>query len=193
MLKGIMGFEAIAARVGLLVTLAVLTCLWTTGCLQRSDPVSANEVALLEIKGEGITKEVRLTLDELKAMQEGLIEDDYFALNSYGSEGYTRFKGVWIWHVLQNSVVLEDDASTIKIIAVDDYQVEFTLDEVKRDDYIDQNQPEKKYKMILAWEEDGREADPEQGNPFQLAVGQKEPGDVNKPYWVRHIKTIIIN
>ena len=50
-----------------------------------------------------------------------------------------------------------------------------------------------KYEMILAWEEDGVEYNPEIGNPFRLVVGQKEPGDVNKPYWVLNVKIIRID
>ena len=51
----------------------------------------------------------------------------------------------------------------------------------------------KQSKMILAWEENGREYDPEKGNPFQLVVGQREPGEANRPYWVRNVMIIRID
>ena len=47
--------------------------------------------------------------------------------------------------------------------------------------------------MILAWEENGREYDLKKGNPFRLVVGQRKPGDVNKPYWVNYVRTIRID
>ena len=31
------------------------------------------------------------------------------------------------------------------------------------------------------------------GQPLQLVMGQRQPGDVNKPYWVRYVKTIRID
>jgi DMSO/TMAO reductase YedYZ molybdopterin-dependent catalytic subunit len=88
---------------------------------------------------------------------------------------------------------LKDNASQVSFIAEDGYTVGYTLAEVQREDYIDEENPGAKLKLILAWEEGGEEFDPEQGNPFQLVVGQREPGDVNKPYWVRNVKTIRID
>ena len=66
----------------------------------------------------------------------------------------------------------------------------YTLEEVQRKDYLDEQTPDSTYPMIIAWEQAGQPFDPDQGNPFQLVVGQREPGDVNKPYWVRHIITL---
>ena len=54
--------------------------------------------------------------------------------------------------------------------------MEYTLADVQRDDYVDEQNPGVKHKMILAWEEDGIEYDSQQGNPFRLVVGQKETG-----------------
>ena len=88
---------------------------------------------------------------------------------------------------------LQDHASRVTFIAEDGYEVEFPLEDIKREDYIDEQNPQTKYKMILAWEENGREYDPEKGNPFQLVVGQREPGEANRPYWVRNVMIIRID
>jgi len=169
----------------LLILLAVVL---VPGCGGKEIPAGT-----VLIEGDGVEEKATFTLEELKAMEDGLVEADYFSLNSYGTKDYFHFKGVWVWHLLQEKVSLKDNASKVSFIAEDGYQAEFTLDEVKRDDYIDQQNPETKYKMILAWEENGREYNLAEGNPFQLVIGQREPGDVNKPYWVRYVKTIRID
>jgi len=193
MLRKLFQTGAAAVTIGLLLLLVGAMGLAVSGCSQGTAPGPPDEPGILEIRGEGVAAEARVRLAERKAMKEGLVEDDYFSVNSLGTKGYTRFKGVWVWYVLQNSVVLKDDASMVTFVAEDGYYIRFTLDEVRRDDYIDEQNPEKRYKMILAWEVDGRELNPDEGSPFQLAVGQKAPGDVNKPYWVRNVKAVVID
>ena len=70
--------------------------------------------------------------------------------------------------------------------------MEFTVDQVKKQDYMDETNPDNKYPMIIAWEENGEEYDTEEGAPFKLVVGQKQAGDVNKPQWVSNIDKIVI-
>lgn len=164
----------------------IFALLIQTGC-RGGDDLS------LVIRGDAVKKELRFTLDELKEMEDALVEDDYFAINSYGTEGYYHFKGIWIWQLIKEKADLKENASKVSFIAEDGYTAEYTLEEVKREDYLDEKNPARKYKMILAWEENGREYDTNLGPPFQLVVGQREPGDVNKPYWVRNVKTIRID
>jgi hypothetical protein len=171
----------------LLLILAL--CTLTGGCAPTEEPSSGS----LLIEGDGVESKVSFTLEELKSMKDGLVEADYFSINSYGSKGYSHFKGVWVWYVLNEKVSLKGDASQVSFIAEDGYQVDYTIKEVKREDYIDEQNPETKYKMILAWEENGVENDLAIGSPFQLVVGQREPGDVNRPFWVRNIKTIRVD
>ncbi len=52
--------------------------------------------------------------------------------------------------------------------------------------------PQKKYKMILAWEEEHEPYDLDEGSPIRLVNGQTEPGDVNKPRWVSRIEKIVV-
>ena len=164
-------------------------CLWGIGCSTAEE----HPPGVVIIEGDGVESAVSFTLEELKALEDGLVEADYFALNSYGTKGNFHFKGVWVWHLIDEMVNLRDDAALVSFIGQDDYRVEYTLEEVKKEDYIDEGDPTTKHKMILAWEEDGLEYDPSRGNPFQLVVGQREPGDVNRPYWVRNLKTIHID
>ncbi|WP_051688297.1 molybdopterin-dependent oxidoreductase [Desulfofalx alkaliphila] len=157
--------------------------------VSEADPVDVESV--LTIEGSGVSDTIRLTLRELQEMQLEIVQDDYFSLNNWGTEQYFSFKGVSLWELL-NKVGIKDSAQQVEIISVDGYAVTYTIAEVKRDDYIDEHNPEKKYIMIIAWEEDGRAYDPTK-YPFRLVMGQKEPGDINKQNWVAKVKTIKVD
>jgi hypothetical protein len=169
--------------------LLLIFCISANGCKVPQETCPGAVV----IEGDGVETPTSFTLEELKSMKEGLVEANYFSINSYGTREYFHFKGVWVWHLVKEKVKLKDNAAKVSFIAADGYAVEFTLDDVKKEDYIAEGNPEAKYKMILAWEEEGQEFNSDEGYPFQLVVGQREPGDVNKPYWVRNVKTIRID
>lgn len=171
------------------ILLVLLICIIVIGCTsQKGAPVGT-----VVIEGNGAGSKAFFTLEELKSMEEGIKEADYFSLNSYGTRKYFHFKGISLSYLLGEKVDLKGHASKVTFIAEDGYTIEYTLGDVLKEDYIDEQNPETKYEMILAWEEDGREYNLEIGNPFRLVVGQKEPGDVNKPYWVSNVKTIRVD
>jgi DMSO/TMAO reductase YedYZ molybdopterin-dependent catalytic subunit len=144
----------------------------------------------LKIKGLA-EKELSLTLDELKAMNDIIFEADFYSLNNFGTTGYTHFKGVKLWDLLENEALIKPEASKISIIAQDGYSMEFTIEQVQME-YMDETNPDNKYPIIIAWEENGEEYSLDEGNPYKLVVGQKEPGDINKPQWVSNIDVILI-
>ena len=180
-------FPNIKRTAALLVLLTF--CVLVNGCGAPQEVPTGTVV----IEGDAVKAAASFTLEELKSMEEGLVEADYVSINSYGTKEYFHYKGVWVWHIIKEKVSLRDNAAKVSFIAEDGYTVEFTLEDVKKEDYIDEGNPNTKYKMILAWEEDGQEFNPAKGNPFQLVIGQRELGDVNKPYWVRNVKTIRID
>ena len=144
----------------------------------------------LKIKGLA-EKELSLTLDELKAMNDIIFEADFYSLNNFGTTDYTHFKGVKLWDLLENETLIKPEASKISIIAQDGYSMEFTIEQVQME-YMDETNPDNKYPIIIAWEENGEEYSLDEGNPYKLVVGQKEPGDINKPQWVSNIDVILI-
>ena len=171
------------------ILLLLSICIFVTGCTtQKETPVGT-----VVIEGSAVENKAFFTLEDLKSMEEGLREADYFSLNSYGTKKYFYFKGISLGYLLREKVDLKDHTSKITFIAEDGYTIEYTLEDVLREDYIDEQNPETKYEMILAWEEDGIEYNPEIGNPFRLVVGQEKPGDINKPCWVFKVKTIRID
>lgn len=162
------------------------------GCGTEQVGTDAVDNAFITITGEAVVDEVQLTLADLKGMADSEFEADYFAINTYGTKEYFQFKGVWIWPIIEQYANWEK-ATTVSIIAEDGYTVEYTLEEMQRDDYVDEENPDTKYKVIIAWEENGVEYRLENGNPFRFVIGQKEPGDVNKPYWVQNVAAISVD
>lgn len=151
----------------------------------------AREENLLKIQGL-VENELKLSLEELKTMDNLIFEDDFYWLNSFGSTGYTHFKGIHLWKLLESKALVKAEATIVTVIAQDGYKMEFTLDQVKKTDYMDETNPDKKYPMIIAWQENGEEYKANKGAPYKLVVGQKQAGDTNKPQWVSNIDKIIV-
>jgi|GEM_PF-3543684 len=155
-------------------------------------PVKEEDKASIQVEGAGIEKSLSLSLEDLKAMEDHIFEDDFFSLNSYGTKEYFHFKGVKLSAVLQEAG-LKEGAAAVTVAASDGYKLELTLEQALREDYIDEQDSSKKYPVIIAWQENGSDYDAEAGNPFRLVIGQKEAGDVNKPQWVMNIAKITVN
>ncbi|MDD4504617.1 MAG: molybdopterin-dependent oxidoreductase, partial [Clostridiaceae bacterium] len=102
------------------------------------------------------------------------------------------FKGVKLSAILEKAG-LNKNAATLKFIASDGYEYEIAIEQALKEDYIDEQNPDKKYPVIIAWHENGQDYDAAKGAPYRLVIGQKEPGDVNKPQWVQNVVKIIVD
>lgn len=166
---------------------------------EKEDKEEKEEVeSPLEEKANGmyiegkVGKPLSLNLEDLKAMNDIIFKGNFYSLNNFGTTAHTEFKGVNLWSLLKAKAEILDDASKVKIIASDGYEMEFTVEQVKRQDYIDETDDTAKFPIIIAWEENGEEYDLDDGLPFKLVVGQKEAGDINKPQWVSNIEKIVV-
>lgn len=146
----------------------------------------------LQVEGSGVVKTITLSLDDLMSMKDSYFEDDFFSLNSYGTKEHFHFKGIKVKAILDKAE-LKSSAKSIKFVATDGYTQELTVEQALREDYIDEQNPEKKFPVIIAWHENGKDFDVKKGAPFRLVVGQKEPEDMNKPQWVMNIAKIIVD
>lgn len=142
------------------------------------------------IKADGVT--TYMSLSDMKGRSELHFSGSYYWLNSFGSTGHTDFKGIKLWSLLEDMGIVDASSSRVKIVAADGYSMDFSISQIKRMDYIDETNQDVKLPIIIAWEENGGAYDPADGAPFKLVVGQKEPGDVNKPQWVSNIEKIIV-
>ena len=87
---------------------------------------------------------------------------------------------------------LKGTAKKVKFVATDGYSQELSAEEALKEDYIDEDNPEKKFPVIIAWHENGKDYDIKKGAPFRVVVGQLEVDDMNKPKWVSNIAKIIV-
>ena len=84
--------------------LLLVALLAIAGCAgEKADPAADS---CITIEGSGVESAVQLTLGDLQKMTDALVEDDYFSINTYGTEEYFHFKGVWVWAVLEQKVCL---------------------------------------------------------------------------------------
>ncbi len=160
----------------------------------KPEPATAEEedTASIQLEGLGINNSLSLSLDDLKGMKDQTVEDDFFSLNSYGTKEYFHFRGVKLSAVLQKAG-LKKEAATVTVVASDGYKLELSVEQALKEDYIDEQDPAKKYPVIIAWQENGSDYDAAAGYPFRLVIGQKEAGDVNKPQWVMNIAKISVD
>lgn len=145
----------------------------------------------LTITGKGVNGDVKLTLSELKEMKDGYFSDDFFALNNYGTKAYFSFSGIKI-NALLDAAGVKPTATKVTFVAEDGYEQSLSLEDARRENYIDEQDDTKQYPVMIAWSENGeayREAD---GLPFRMVIGQKAPGDINKPQWVSNVAKIVV-
>ncbi|MEG1930338.1 MAG: molybdopterin-dependent oxidoreductase [Anaerovorax sp.] len=145
----------------------------------------------LTVNGTGVNATATFTLAELKKLKEGAYSAEYFALNNYGTKAYFSFTGVKVGTLLQAAGV-KSNASKVTFIAEDGYKQSMPLEAALREDYIDEQDAEKQYPVIIAWNENGEEYRASDGLPFRMVIGQKAPGDINKPQWVSNVKEITV-
>ena len=145
----------------------------------------------LKIQGK-VSNELSLSLSELQAFTDIGFSGSFYSLNNFGTTNHTDFKGVNLWLLLSEKAGISDSATTVKIIALDGYEMQFSIGQVKRSDYIDETDQDVKLPIIIAWQEDGENYSINDGPPYKLVIGQKEPGDINKPQWVSNIDKIIV-
>lgn len=158
----------------------------------KAEAPAKTDKNLLTIEGSGMKEKIQFALSELKNMTSGYVEDDFFSLNNWGTKEYFSFKGVSLWYLLSEKAGISKSAQTVTITAEDGYEVSYAIEEVKRQDYINEENHDQKYSMIIAWEENGKAYDAAAGYPFRFVVGQKEAGDINKQNWVMNVKTITV-
>ncbi|MDY0236270.1 MAG: molybdopterin-dependent oxidoreductase [Gudongella sp.] len=158
--------------------------------VEQPEPVDERENTL-KVQGK-VNTELSLSLAELQSFTDIGFSGTFYSLNSFGTTDHTDFKGVNLWLLLKNKAGILDSATTVKVIAVDGYEMQFSIAQIKRADYIDETDQDVKLPVVIAWQENGEDYSINDGPPYKLVIGQKEPGDVNKPQWVSNIDKIIV-
>ena len=68
--------------IDIVLLLVLILCVLAGGCAPPEEPAAGS----LLIDGDAAENQVSFTWEELKSMEEGLVEAEYFSINSYGSK-----------------------------------------------------------------------------------------------------------
>lgn len=151
---------------------------------------------IITIEGSAVATPKIFSLSDLKAMTEGIVSATYFSRGkdtSPNPRAHTKCTGISLQYLLEEQIDLKKTPSTVTVIAEDGYRQRFSIDEVKSY-YMDETDPNNnKLKMIIAWEEDGKQYDPKDGAPFRLIMGQKFAEEYNRLKWVRNVIKIEVD
>ena len=148
----------------------------------------------LAITGDGVENNGYFSIKGLKNA-EGVEKrnEDYSWLDGKGDAGVSAFEGAYVENLLENVVGLEDDASTVTIIADDgteqtaelsrnsaSYGTVYKVAEMFRQD-IDGNKP------MLAWKENDTKIN------LRFVVGKSSENDANKEKWIDNVVQIKVD
>lgn len=89
------------------------------------------ETAVLEITGKGVTTPLKLTQAELEAMEQ--YEQIYSTINTWPTKRWYIARGVKLRDLLSLAGFKEEEATSIKFVAADDYEMTLTVKELLED------------------------------------------------------------
>ena len=178
--------------VGLAFLLAVIC-----GAYFPDSPVAfAGEEAgeTLTIKGDGVTKEITFSRQELERMTEARERHIYSATNNFPTDKLFYREGISLDYLLKLAGI-KDSAKQLKFISSDGYTRTFTRKELLEDLRYSFDKDNKKTQVppIIAY------SDSSQGfssmSPIELCftMGQRAAGEQNNPWFVKYLKTIEVS
>lgn len=158
----------------------------------------------LTVNGPGAQKAQTFTVSELEKMQDCIITADYCVAKAEDNKGQVKFRGIDLYRFLKQEVGLQSTAASITVTA-SDYSKEFTLEELMKDNYVNELAGTNNLKMMLAYgcndkplvpdkESEGYDAVAgNNGGPLKLVVGQLQNGDFNSGKCVGNVTSITVN
>lgn len=115
--------------------LTVLTFLLFAGLLNLMLPpaifAQPVENTALEITGDGVTTPLKLTMEQLEAMEQ--YQHVYSVINTYPTKKWYIGKGVRLRELLILAGFKEEEAQLIRFVSSDDYEVTLTVKELLKD------------------------------------------------------------
>ena len=139
---------------------------------------------VLVITGK-VTKELKLTLSEIKSDKYRQIEDKIFKIVTQVEPHYYQYSGATLWSILETEGILESGATTFTFISSDGYESPEPLSlKVVAEEYEDD--------VILAYEKDGEPL--EDSGPIRSVIDDDAipPGEYSSQYSVRNLAEVRI-
>lgn len=187
--------QFITAKI-LMVVLLVLGLSLLTGCNQEKQESGQLESTpgFLVITGNGVEKQTKISLAELKEMKEATVGECYSLVNNWPTKKFAVGKGVKVTYLLEKAGI-KNDAQTIIVWAGDGYNATFTREQLEERRFYfpnllnDSKAGAKEVPAILAWEhrEGTNDLSKATGGDLCLLLGQKGLNDAAAPVWVKDV------
>lgn len=187
--------QFITAKI-LMVVLLVLGLSLLTGCNQEKQESGQLESTpgFLVITGNGVEKQTKISLAELKEMKEATVGECYSLVNNWPTKKFAVGKGVKVTYLLEKAGI-KNDAQTIIVWAGDGYNATFTREQLEEKRFYfpnllnDSKAGAKEVPAILAWEhrEGTNDLSKATGGDLCLLLGQKGLNDAAAPVGVKDV------
>ena len=159
-------------------------------------PKAPNDDTVLTITGDGIEKELFLSMEDLKGLDKGYIEQCYSIVNNYPTRKFAVAKGISISYLLGQAGI-KDQANCILVEASDGYKAELTKEQLlgKRYRYpqliSDSTANAVQVQPLLAWAfGEGQDFSKAGECDLRLVIGQQGIHDVNTAPGVQMVSKI---
>ncbi len=167
------------------------------------EPYKGWENETLNISGSGVRKNTIFTIEEIEQQLDFIRKGNYYLKKDEGKDEIAEFIGVDLDALLNSRKVgLKVNADRVIIKSINGGNIEFSLDEVKKSDYLNSKDKSKGLKILLAYGKNGFPLVPNSkdigynvnaknsGGPLFLVVGQKDAEDKNYMRCLSQIKEI---
>ncbi|MEG1930341.1 MAG: S-layer homology domain-containing protein [Anaerovorax sp.] len=188
---------ALALSIALLMTVTVFA-----GTDHKGNTYEAYAKQLISVKGDGVSKEMTYTVGDLEKMTDGLVEGNY-TMRTLVEPHTDQYEGVSLPYLLQKAGV-KKEASSVQIVCGDGASMNFTMEEILKEDYINEADTGK-LKVILAFGKNKTPLVPDKasagyvasvgndGGPLRLMVGQTAKGERNSPKCLQNVSSIVVS
>ncbi len=142
------------------------------------------EETVVVITGK-VTKELSLTLSEIKSDKYRQIEDKIFKIVTQVEPHYYKYSGVTLWSILETEDILEVGATKFTFIGADGYE---SPEPLSLKDVAEKYEDD----VILAYEKDGKPL--EDSGPIRSVIDDDAipPGEYSSQYSVRNLAEVRI-
>jgi DMSO/TMAO reductase YedYZ molybdopterin-dependent catalytic subunit len=160
---------------------------------------SSDAETVLTITGDGVKKELYLSMRDIKGLEAGYLEQCYSMVNNYPTRKFAVSKGIDVAYLFQQ-IGIKNEAESIQIEASDGYRAQLTRDQLFGERY---RYPELlsgstanpvKVKPMLAWAfGEGQDVSQADECDLRLVIGQQGIHDVNTAPGVQMVSKITVS
>lgn len=179
----------------LIILLLIFAVSSLCGCLKKTE--DSYEIGTLTILGDGVEETIKLTVEEIKEIEDEQISVLYSSINNWPVKRFYVAKGIPLNYLLQKAGI-KDTAQTIIIKGADNYSAILTRQQLEEVRYSfpklleDSSEGYEEVPALLAWEHKEGTNDITQANSgkLKLFLGQKSINDVTAAAFVKNVVAI---